>query len=76
MGRNVTNVFGLNLHRLRKDAYPDWSFLVPVSFRSSYTKQNDQPTRFYSNVCFDDVSCPKGQILACWVSIARSLTRA
>ncbi len=32
---HVTNVFGRNLHRLRKDAYPDWFCFRPFSFCSS-----------------------------------------
>ncbi len=72
-GENVSSVSGLNLHQLRKDAYTHWFCFRPFSFCSSYTLQGDQPTRVYSNVCFDDISCPKGEILASRFSMARLL---
>ena len=62
MGENVTNVFGLNLCQLRKDAYPDLFCFGPFSFHSSSTQQDNQPTKFYSNVCVGAISCPKGEI--------------
>ena len=62
MGENVTNVFGLNLCQLRKDASPNRFYFGPFSFRSSHTQQDNQPTRIYSNICVDDISCPKGEI--------------
>ena len=34
---NVTNVFGMNLCQLRKDAYPDQLCFRPFSFRSGST---------------------------------------
>ncbi len=41
---NVANVFVLNLHQLRKDAYPDLLSFGLFSFCSSYTQQDNQPT--------------------------------
>ena len=65
MGEDVTNVFGLNLCQLRKDAYPDRFCFGPFSFRSGSTQQDNLATRIYSSVCFDDILCPKGEIWTC-----------
>ena len=62
MAENVTNVFGLNLCQFRKDAFRDRFYFRSFSFRSSYTQQGNQPTRIYSNICVDDISCPEGEI--------------